>query len=189
MSPQKLIFIIRHGEKPEQGSSAPGFDEMGTLNAKGLTIRGWQRAGAWAALFGLNLNDYPVPKSIYAANPERRADGTIPSRRSYLTALPLSARLTQAVETKWAEGEEAGLVAEVMETSGVTLIAWEHKRITDGLLSNFFSHAGQSRLLTKWDAARYDVMLRLDFSDHGLTMRQVFPCLLSRDSDQPMWCE
>jgi hypothetical protein len=37
----------------------------------GLVIRGWQRAGAWSALFGAGLGgtDFPRPEVIYAADP------------------------------------------------------------------------------------------------------------------------
>ncbi len=98
------IFIIRHAEKPEEGETVPAFDENRLAGA--LTLRGWQRAGAWAALLSLGLDAYAAPELIYAPSPRsRRADGTKPSQRSYLTMLPLSRRLNRAVEARFAEGE------------------------------------------------------------------------------------
>jgi hypothetical protein len=50
------LLIIRHAEKPkEQGDKpnefwpGPGFTDKGEEDDKSLVIRGWQRAGAWAA--------------------------------------------------------------------------------------------------------------------------------------------
>ncbi len=65
------LLIIRHAEKPGEQWPGPGLDESGQSDAKSLVIRGWQRAGAWAALFGAGLGgqDYPKPGAIYAANP------------------------------------------------------------------------------------------------------------------------
>jgi Mechanosensitive ion channel len=43
------------------------------MTVKSLVIRGWQRAGSWAALFGTGMGgaEYPKPSAIYAADPHR----------------------------------------------------------------------------------------------------------------------
>ena len=66
------ILIIRHAEKPGEAWPGPGLKPDGTPDKESLVIRGWQRAGSWAALFGAGLGgaDYPQPAVIYAADPK-----------------------------------------------------------------------------------------------------------------------
>ncbi len=65
------IYIIRHGEKPGEDWSGPGLTNKGEQDNESLVVRGWQRAGAWAALFGAGLDaaEYLVPQAVYAATP------------------------------------------------------------------------------------------------------------------------
>jgi hypothetical protein len=64
-------MIIRHAEKPKKAWPGPSLTIEGEPDSKSLVIRGWQRAGAWSALFGAKLGgiDFPPPVAIYAANP------------------------------------------------------------------------------------------------------------------------
>ena len=92
------ILIIRHAEKPERSWPGPGLTPAGAPDAQSLVIRGWQRAGAWAALFGTGLGgqDYPLPSMIYAADPNATPDDEPddePSQRPFETVIPLAARL------------------------------------------------------------------------------------------------
>lgn len=56
-APPDVIYLIRHGEKPDEPAprrSAPahrGVDFHGNQNEHSLLPRGWQRSGALAALF------------------------------------------------------------------------------------------------------------------------------------------
>ena len=84
------VLLIRHAEKPGEVWPGPGLTLDGQPDDKSLVLRGWQRAGAWAALFGSGNNgggDYPRPAAIYAANPDTTAEGE-PSRRHYQTIRP-----------------------------------------------------------------------------------------------------
>src|SRR5207253_6434565 len=78
------IFIIRHAEKPGESWPGPGLTPTGVTDKKSLVIRGWQRAGSWAALFGGGFNslDYPRPSVIYAADPNA-IGGDEPSQRPF----------------------------------------------------------------------------------------------------------
>src|SRR5262249_28739787 len=65
------LFIIRHAEKPGESWPGLGFTADGVSDTESLVLRGWQRAGAWTALFGTDLTggDYAKPDTIYAATP------------------------------------------------------------------------------------------------------------------------
>src|SRR5260370_32521158 len=87
------ILIIRQAEKHGEIWPGPGLTREGKEDDKSLVIRGWERAGAWAALFGtlLGAEAYPRPSAIYADNPEALAldeTGQLPSH----TVIRLSER-------------------------------------------------------------------------------------------------
>src|SRR4029077_12471531 len=118
-----------------------------------------------------------------------RADPSLkPSKRPLETVTPLAERLGLPVE-KWVQGREAALAAEINAMpSGIVLVSWEHKLIGRALLPGLLGDAAPSGVPQKWKAWRYDVVLRLDRAGPGRpwTFRQLFPCLLSGDSNQPM---
>jgi hypothetical protein len=184
------ILIIRHAEKPEESWPGPGLTVNGVPDDKSLVIRGWQRAGSWSALFGTGLGspDYPRPDLIYAADP----NGTVShetSQRPFETVTPLAARLgPNPPDTSCAVGEEVKLVDAVLGQTGVILIAWEHKAIARTILPLIAKDQSIPDMPTKWDGTRFDVVLRFDRAspDSPWTFRQLFPCLLSGDSDTPM---
>jgi hypothetical protein len=185
------LLIIRHGEKPGEGLPGPGNAEDGSPDEHSLIIRGWQRAGAWAALFasGAFGPDYPKPDVVYAADPNKPApeDGK-ESKRPWETVLPTCARLHVNPITSHGVGDEAALVDEVTNLTGVVLIAWEHKNIISGILPLLRGTQVIPHLPTKWKGSRFDVVLRFDRAQEGLqwSFRQLFPMLLSDDSDVPL---
>src|SRR5580693_7483053 len=67
--PPEVIYIIRHGEKPDPGPPH-GVDFHGRKDEHSLLPRGWQRSGALTALFGP------------ASGPRRGPPGTGPARPS-----------------------------------------------------------------------------------------------------------
>jgi hypothetical protein len=177
------LLVIRHGEKPGEAWPGPGLTSDGQPNDKSLVIRGWQRTGAWTALFGAGFGgtEYPTPDAIYAANPAGSA-----SRRPYETITALAARLGITPNMTYAQDQEEGLVKELLGLSGVVLVSWEHKMIVEGILPRLPISSGTPP--THWNSARYDVVLRLDRPDGatGFAFRELFPMLLSGDSDEPL---
>jgi hypothetical protein len=200
------ILIIRHAEKPNEAWAGPGMTPEGIADQKSLVIRGWQRAGSWSALFGAGLggNDFPQPSAIYATNPTAvgsdddkeavipseaatHANRREPSQRPFETIIPLASRLKVTANINYSLGQESELVTEVIGRTGAVLICWEHKAIGESILPAI-AGAQVLPLPRNWDGARYDVVLRFDRAEHGAawSFRQLFPRLLSGDSDVPM---
>ena len=167
------LLIIRHAEKPDGDATGPGLTHKGKVDSKSLVIFGWERAGAWTALFGAGLggSTYPAPQAVYAADPDSTKDGSEPSRRPYETVLDLAARV--------------GL--DRLPLAGTVLVAWEHKAIISDILPRLpVSNADQ--LPTHWSGKRFDVVLRLDRAA-GATefeFQELYPCLMPGDSTKPL---
>lgn len=174
-----VLMVIRHAEKPGEAWKGPGLTEDGQVNAKSLVIRGWERAGAWAALFGAGLGgaDYPRPEALFAARPEGSA-----SRRAADTLQPLAAKLGLALDLSFAQDEERRLMDKVLGLAGVVLVSWEHKMIVQGILPRIPVHPGVV-LPAQWPPDRYDLVLRFDrpAGERPFHFRQLRPKLLSGD--------
>lgn len=188
-TPGLTLLIIRHAEKPGGSLPGPGLDAEGVKDSKSLLIRGWERAGGWAALFGAGLGgvDFPKPAAIYAADPDSTT-GDEPSQRPYETITPLAARLGLTPITTYAVGQERDLVSELVMLSGVALVCWEHKAIEKALLPAIAGDEAIEGLPRKWDSDRFDIVLRFDRSGPAApwSFRQLFPRLLAGDSSTPM---
>lgn len=188
------LMIIRHAEKPKGAWPGPGLTIDGNPDDMSLVVRGWHRAGAWAALFGAGRGgaDFPQPDVIYAANPNSGAGAAEtddePSQRPFETVKPLGDRLKLVPVTTWAQGRETDLVGEITKLSGVVLVCWEHKRIVSAILPAIAGGANLPGLPSKWEGQRFDVVLRFDRAASGgaWTFRQLFPMLLSGDSRIPV---
>jgi hypothetical protein len=183
------ILIIRHAEKPKENWPGPGLTDTGAMDSKSLVIRGWQRAGAWTALFaaGLGGSDYPRPDAVYAAQPgDAGDDDDGPSKRPMETVSALSPRLNGIdTNTHYAQGQEKQLMVEVLTLSGTVLISWEHKAIISAILPEIPAHGA---LPTKWPGDRFDVVLRFDRTGDAtkFTYRELYPRLLSGDNNTPL---
>jgi hypothetical protein len=184
------ILIIRHAEKPDEDWPGPGFTEDGNADTESLVIRGWQRAGAWTALFGAGFGGttYPAPQAIYAATPgkpDQLDQG--PSRRPYETIFALAPRLKLTPNTSFAKGDEKPLVDALLKLSGVVLLCWEHKAIISEILPRLpVSNSGD--LPTHWSGKRFDVVLRFDRAEGAASFvfQELFPRLMSGDSNKPL---
>src|SRR5208283_4221632 len=189
--PALTLIVIRHAEKPDDPALGPGLTAQGDPDKHSLVVRGWQRAGAWAALFGPDGSrpDYPTPDVVYAADPDAAPteDGSV-SKRPYETVLPLAQRLQRPAIVAYGVGDEVALLDEACQRTGVVLICWEHKHIVGAILPELAKDQNLPGLPTKWDGARFDVALRFDRpqSHAAWSFRQLFPKSLAGDLDVPL---
>jgi hypothetical protein len=192
------LYIIRHAEKPDdkQPDLGPGLTHKGKPDPESLVIMGWERAGAWTALFGAGFggSDYATPQAVYAANPNspKDADSNSPkdkvSHRPYETVLSLAQRVgLDKPDISFDKGQEQELVEDLLDLSGVVLVAWEHKAIIADILPKLpVSNKGD--LPTHWSGKRFDVVLRFECTA-GATQfefKELYPCLMPGDSNKPL---
>jgi hypothetical protein len=80
------------------------------------------------------------------------------------------------------------LVAEILHSSGILLISWEHRAISEKIAPGIAGEQKIEDLPQKWDETRYDVVLRFDrmSPDAPWSFCQLCPCLMSGDSQTPM---
>lgn len=183
------IMLVRHAEKPGGAFPGQGSSFDGTPDDKSLVVRGWQRAGAWAALFSLSdaRGDYPPPNVIYAAKPKPVSEGASFSHRPWETAVPVAKRLHLDPNTTFGVTQEAELVKAITAMTGVVLVFWEHKAIVEEIVPALLKKQVLPGIPTKWDSDRFDVVLRFNraFPDAPWSFRQFSPRLLDGDTDQP----
>jgi hypothetical protein len=181
------IFLIRHAEKPEGKDQAVG--ETGVRDKEALTVRGWQRAGALAVLFGAK-GGLLVPDRIYAsaAGKEKVAPATrigSDSERPVLTVTPLAARLGLTIIEKFTKGQEADLAKDLVKQQGTTLVCWQHEAIP--AIAKLVLGAATG-VPDPWPGDRFDVVWRFTRAEAGTswTFSQVCPQLLVGDRSSPI---
>jgi hypothetical protein len=185
------LFIIRHAEKPDDKlpELGPGLTKSGEEDSESLVIRGWERAGAWASLFGAGVgeSDYPSPKVIYAATPASGELNKPPSRRPAETISALAARLGFKADKSIPKGRESDLVDKLKKSEGIVLVCWEHKAIIEGILP-LLAVSNRKDLPPKWSGDRFDVVLRFDRAkdEESMVYKPLYPKLLAGDSNKPV---
>jgi hypothetical protein len=185
----RTIFIIRHGEKPpapNPSSTAPtiGIDVDGNPDSSSLTPLGWQRAGALATLFspygGQLRAGILTPTELFSPSYPKGA----PGHRTHDTIFPLSQLLPGVTfdDTTYAEGDEKWLAKAVAaQTTGVTLICWEHSHIPT-IANHIVGKANESEIPQTWPGDRFDVIWAFTSSSGGYSFTQLPQMLLFGDS-------
>lgn len=176
--PPRKIMIIRHAERPIKGGTDMAVDAQGQPDRNALLVKGWQRAGALASLFakGSRQNDEPLlerPTLLFAANPTEAK----PSDRTRLTLLPLSELIGLRIETPFSHGQEQQMADLLHASSGVVLVAWEHKAIAALVHGLTSGRVGAPA----WPGNRYDMVYVLD-NGPAWRLRLAPQCLLDQDS-------
>ena len=187
------VMIIRHGEKPlvpdGLGQIMPfGLLENGEHSKYGLTVRGWQRAGALAILFApegakFRPSSLTTPNTIFASAIDPRSW----SRRMQLTIGPLRQKLGPniAVNTKFRKGEEEQMVAAALKCSGTVLICWAHEALP---LIGAKILGKAEEIPSIWPEHRFDLVWVFDRRQDlpGWTFQQVPQMPLAGDSTEPL---
>jgi hypothetical protein len=177
--PAETIFIVRHAEKPEEehgrGRVCSGVTIDGKRCESSLSVAGWQRAGALAVLFGPHAvqRGLQTPDRLIAVSYDevengeggkrksrahKRRDDT-PEHRPFQTVHPLGRVLDVPITCEWKKGDEAALIADVLDSgSRVTLICWEHDRIPS--LAERIPLVDEEALPTHWPDYRFDLIWR-----------------------------
>ena len=182
------IMVIRHAEKPN--GQLAGVNESGVPNARDLTVRGWQRAGALVCLFApargaLQNALLAKPQFIFAsAAADDPEGGNSRSRRSEETVMPLAQLLGIDIDLTFSKGQEKALAKAAQACPGPVLIAWQHENI-NAIASSIL---GTGPTPPMWPGNRFDVVFvfTLNPVDGTYSFAQVPQRLLAGDADSPI---
>ena len=190
-APPDAIYIIRHGEKPEEPTprrAVPahrGVDFQGHENEHSLLPRGWQRSGALAALFdptqGPLRAGLQVPRML--VSPSYGDSGKTTRHRTHQTIRGISDRLGIAITTDFAKGREQHLAAALAESGpGAVLICWEHAHIP--ALASALPLVPGTVIPKAWPDHRFDLIWAFTRTTRDeYSFGQIPQLLLSGDTD------
>lgn len=158
------IMFIRHAEKPDGGHK--GVSPNGDHDEHSLSVRGWTRAGALAALFARPDTDSRIttPGRIIATAPS----DSYQSKREHDTAAPTAHRLGLRIEAVALPQSYSSLVADIESSDTTTLVVWHHGHLPEFVLAFPVTNARQVPRV--WPEDRFDLIW-----------------LLSRHHDQYVW--
>lgn len=184
-APPDVIYIIRHGEKPQDlppkhAEAHSGVDFHGRQNEHSLLPRGWQRSGALAALFD-SARGLHVPRMLISpsyGHASKNAD-----HRTHQTIRGLSDRIGVEITCQFPKGQEPELAAALLASGpGAVLICWEHHHIPD--LAAALPLASGTVIPKTWPDDRYDVIWAFTLEpDASYAFAQLPQLLLSGDTN------
>jgi hypothetical protein len=189
-APPEAVYIIRHGEKPEDLApkhppADSGVDFRGNQNEHSLLPRGWQRSGALAALFDSThaplRAGLRVPRMLIS--PSYGHAIKTAEHRTHQTIRGLSDRLGVEIRTDFAKGQEPQLATAVLNSGpDAVLICWEHGHIP--VLASALPLVSGTVIPKSWPDDRYDVIWTFTLTpDATYAFGQVPQLLLSGDAD------
>jgi hypothetical protein len=189
-APPEAVYIIRHGEKPDDLApkhppADSGVDFRGNQNEHSLLPRGWQRSGALAALFdpthGPLRAGLRVPRMLIS--PSYGHAIKTAEHRTHQTIRGLSDRLGVEIRTDFAKGQEPQLATAVLNSGpDAVLICWEHGHIP--VLASALPLVSGTVIPKSWPDDRYDVIWTFTLTADGTyDFGQVPQLLLSGDAD------
>jgi len=170
------VMFIRHAEKPEK--SEKGVTRSGEHDEHSLSVRGWTRAGALAALFA-NADSRALleePQRIIATEP----DHAYKSKREHDTALPTANRLGLGIESLRIPDDYSTLTDSITGSTTPTLIVWHH-----GSIPAFISAlpvGNPDEVPASWPEDRFDLIWVLRADGSSYRWHQVEQELLEGDT-------
>jgi hypothetical protein len=174
--PLPTVMFIRHAEKPEK--SEKGVTHDGEHDEHSLSVRGWTRAGALAALF-TNSDSRDLlqqPERIIATEP----DHAYKSKREHDTALPTANRLGLDIEATTIPDDYATLTTSITGSGTPTLVVWHHGSIPAFISALPVSNTEEVPI--SWPEDRFDLIWVLHPEGSSYTWHQVKQELLEGDA-------
>jgi hypothetical protein len=159
MTDSEVIMFIRHGEKPGDDGPPHGINNKGENDPHSLSVRGWTRAGALAALFAhapyVTHPNIVVPARIVAT----KSTDNYKSKREVDTATPLAHRLTLTVDQSFDHEHATQLCASLQNDPCATLVVWHHGSMTEVLAGLPVSN--RADIPHHWPEDRFDLIWTL----------------------------
>ena len=190
-APPDAIYLIRHGEKPEEPvprRPAPGHrgvDFHGNHNEHSLLPRGWQRSGALAVLFDPSREPLRAGLQVpgMLISPSYGDDGKTARHRTHQTISGISQRLGIAITTDFAKGHEPHLAAALLQSGpGAVLVCWDHAGIP--ALASALPLARGTVIPKRWPDDRFDLIWAFTLAANDeYSFAQVPQLLLPGDTD------
>lgn len=179
MAPTTIMFL-RHGEKPADHGPPHGVDEHGQSDPHSLSVRGWTRAGALAALFAHlpvdALHGLARPQRVVATQPSEGYR----SKREVDTATPTAQRLGLTVESDFSHEDAHAAVKSLLADDRVALVVWHHGSLPH--LIGQFPLADSAVVPKAWPDDRFDLIWCLTDNGSGqYDFSQVAQNLISGD--------
>ncbi len=177
-----VIILSRHAEKPDPATGSVGVDRHGRSDDHSLSVRGWQRAGALAALLAhapeAAHSSVVRPKRVIATKPTKHAK----SHREVDTASPVADRLGLRLIDDHGHGELDGLIAEVLGDPSPALVVWHHGEIPKVARA---LGADPEQVPHSWPDHRYDLLWVLTTGENNTYDVDVVPQrLLAGDASE-----
>jgi hypothetical protein len=157
--PPSTIMFLRHAEKPGEAGPPLGVDRHGQNDPHSLSVQGWTRAGALAALF----DSVPSKRRPGLARPTR-VIATEPthdykSKRERDTATPTAHRIHVTIESDFTHKDVAAAAKSILASDGDALVVWHHGSMPE-LLSHF-PIRNSSDVPAQWPEDRFDLIWTL----------------------------
>lgn len=177
-NPDSMMFI-RHAEKPGEHGAPHGVNPHGEQDPHSLSVRGWTRAGALAALFGqaphANRAGIVRPARVFATRP----NGHAKSRRELDTATPTAQRIGVEVDDRYDHSDSDELVNALLGSGDPALVVWHHGAMRE--LLDRLPVANRDDIPDEWPDERFDLVWVLSWSGDAYTFTQVAQDLLDGD--------
>lgn len=172
----QTIMFIRHAEKPEKAEK--GVTPEGEHDEHSLSVRGWTRAGALAALFAnASTRGHLVePTRVVATAPSH----SYKSKREHDTALPTAERLGLKVESIEVPEDYTSLVEDLRNDSNSTLVVWHHGSIPSFVRA--FPLSNVEQVPRDWPEDRFDLIWLLIPTGDDYEWHQLEQDLLDGDA-------